>query len=55
LAVLWQVGELDAIVDVHSVDTIRNSFDDCLEKHSGRSHVCLFDEFDDSILRGAIK
>jgi hypothetical protein len=36
------------------MDLIRNGLDECLEERSGASHVCFFDEFDHSELRGAV-
>ena len=54
LAVLWQVGELDSVVGEYGVNTIWNGFDERLEERGSSSHICLFDEFDHSELRGPV-
>jgi len=54
LTVPGQIGELDAVVGEHGVDAVRNRFDEGFEEGGGGPHVCLFDEFDDGELGGAI-
>ena len=55
LPVLWQVGELDAVVREDGVDAVRNGFDERIEEGGGGPHIRFFHEFDDGELRGAIK
>jgi hypothetical protein len=54
LAVLRQIGELDAVVGEHGVDAVRNGFDERVEEGYCSSHVCFFHEFDDGQLRSPI-
>jgi hypothetical protein len=54
LTVLRQVGELDSVVGEYGVDTIWNGFDERLEERGGSLHICSFDEFDHSELRGSV-
>ena len=54
LAILRQVGELDPVVGEHGMDAIRNGLDECFKERCRSSHICLFDEFDHSELRGAV-
>ncbi len=54
LAVLGQIGELDAVVGEHGVDAIRNGHDQCFKERCGRSHVGFFHEFNDGELRDAV-
>lgn len=54
LTVFRQVGELDAVVGEHGMDTIRNGLDKGSEERSGGSHVCPFDELDHSELRSPV-
>ncbi len=49
LAVLRQVGELDSVVGEHSVDAVRNSFNERFEEGGGSPHICFFHEFDHSV------
>ena len=54
LAVLRQIGELDAVVGEHGMDAIRNGLDECFKERCCGSHIRLFDEFDHRELRGAV-
>lgn len=54
LAVLGRVGELDAVIGEHYVNSIRDGCDQSLEKRRGRSHVGTLDQFHESELRGPI-
>src|SRR5450756_1834321 len=54
LTVLRQVCELDTVIGEHGMDVIRNGLEECFEERCCGSHICLFDEFDHSELRGAV-
>src|ERR1700757_1517850 len=54
LAILRQIGELDAVVGEHGVDAIRNSRDQSFEESRRSLHVSTFDQLHESKLRGAI-
>ena len=54
LAVLRQVGELDAVVCEQGMDAVRNGFNERLEEGGSSPHICLFDEFDHGKLRRPI-
>jgi hypothetical protein len=54
LPVLGQIGELDAVVGEHSVDAVRNGFNERFEEGRSSSDICFFDEFDHSELRRSI-
>ena len=54
LAVLRQVGELDAVVCEQGMDAVRNGFNERFEECGSSPHICLFDEFDHGELRGAV-
>ena len=54
LAVLGQVGELDAVVGEHGVDAVRNRFNERFEEGGSGPHICFFDEFDHRELRGPV-
>jgi hypothetical protein len=54
LAVLRQVGELDAVVGEHSVDAVRHGFDERLEEGGSGPHVRLLNDLDHRELGGAV-
>ena len=54
LAILRQIGELDAVVGEHGVDAVWNGFDERFEEGCGSSHVGFFDEFDHNELGGSV-
>ena len=54
LPVLWQVGELDAVIGEHGMNAIRNSFDQRFKERCCGSHVGLFDQLDHSELRSPV-
>src|SRR5665213_2682827 len=54
LPVLRQIGELDAVVGEHGVDAVWNGLDERFEERCCGSHICFFNEFDDSELRGTV-
>ena len=53
-AVLWQVGELDAVIGEHGVDAVRNGCNERFEEGGSGPHVSLFDEFNHGELRGSV-
>src|SRR6201987_1980266 len=54
LAILRQIGELDAVVGEQGVDAIRNSRDQSFEESRRSLHVGTFDQLHESKLRGAV-
>jgi hypothetical protein len=44
-AILWQIGELDAVVREHGADFVRNGFDKGFEEVRGRLPLGLFVQF----------
>jgi hypothetical protein len=54
LAILRQIGELDAIVREHGMDSIGDSRDQRLEESRRRLHVGTFDQLHESELRSAV-
>jgi len=54
VAVLGQIGELDAVVSEHGVDAVRNRFNERFEEGGSGPHVCFFGELYHSELRGSV-
>ncbi len=53
LAILRQIGELDAVVREHGMDPIRDSRDQRLEESRRSLHIGTFDQLHESELRSA--
>jgi hypothetical protein len=54
LAILRQVGELDAVIRQHGVEAVRNSRDQRFQKSHSGLHVGTFNQRHESELRGAV-
>ena len=54
LAILRQIGELDAVVGEHGMDPIRDSRDQRLEESRRSLHIGTFDQLHESELRSAV-
>jgi hypothetical protein len=54
LAILRQIGELDAVVGEHGVDAIRDSRDQRFEECRRSLHIGTFNQLHESELRGAV-
>ncbi len=54
LAILRQIGELDAVVREHGMDPIRDSRDQRLEESRRSLHIGTFDQLHESELRSAV-
>ena len=54
LAVLGQIGELDAVIGKHGVDVIGNGCNQSLKKCRRGAHVSTFNQFHEGELRGAV-
>ncbi len=54
LAILRQIGELDAVVREHGMDPIRDSRDQRLEESRRSLHIGAFDQLHESELRSAV-
>ena len=52
--VLWQIGELDAVVGQHCVDAIRNRGNHLFQKGCGSAHVGAFDQLHERELGSAV-
>lgn len=54
LPVLGQIGELDAVVGKHGVDTGWNRFNERFEEGNGSPRIGFFHQFNDGELRGSV-